>query len=128
MQVVVDFHYAHGRPLKLTNMRTVYGSYTARSIGCWKLNERPVLGRVWRSVDDLVWSNTAGTGHPEHRFRNPRWMAYAAIGGDRVAIAQYIAPRSEEHTSELQSLMRISYAVFCLKKQKKHHDITTTRN
>src|SRR3546814_3647092 len=29
-------------------------------------------------------------------------------------------PRSEEHTSELQSLMRISYAVFCLKK-KKHH-------
>src|SRR3546814_4351447 len=33
--------------------------------------------------------------------------------------AIYIA-RSEEHTSELQSLMRISYAVFCLKKKKKH--------
>src|SRR3546814_1901181 len=29
--------------------------------------------------------------------------------------------RSEEHTSELQSLMRISYAVFCLKKKKKKH-------
>src|SRR3546814_6084699 len=29
-------------------------------------------------------------------------------------------PRSEEHTSELQSLMRISYAVFCLKKKKLH--------
>src|SRR3546814_17657185 len=29
-------------------------------------------------------------------------------------------PRSEEHTSELQSLMRISYAVFCLKKKKGH--------
>src|SRR3546814_2133367 len=29
--------------------------------------------------------------------------------------------RSEEHTSELQSLMRISYAVFCLKKTKTHH-------
>src|SRR3546814_8566907 len=29
--------------------------------------------------------------------------------------------RSEEHTSELQSLMRISYAVFCLKKKKKRH-------
>src|SRR3546814_3676269 len=29
--------------------------------------------------------------------------------------------RSEEHTSELQSLMRISYAVFCLKKKKPHH-------
>src|SRR3546814_947077 len=34
-------------------------------------------------------------------------------------------PRSEEHTSELQSLMRISYAVFCLKKQNK---TTTTNN
>src|SRR3546814_2069895 len=35
--------------------------------------------------------------------------------------------RSEEHTSELQSLMRISYAVFCLKKKKKHikHNNTT---
>src|SRR3546814_8930700 len=33
--------------------------------------------------------------------------------------------RSEEHTSELQSLMRISYAVFCLKKKKKQ---TTTKN
>src|SRR3546814_6806996 len=33
--------------------------------------------------------------------------------------AQFLAPqRSEEHTSELQSLMRISYAVFCLKKNK----------
>src|SRR3546814_10440330 len=31
--------------------------------------------------------------------------------------------RSEEHTSELQSLMRISYAVFCLKKKKDHHRI-----
>src|SRR3546814_1361202 len=35
-----------------------------------------------------------------------------------VAIARLAAARSEEHTSELQSLMRISYAVFCLKKKK----------
>src|SRR3546814_1619904 len=33
------------------------------------------------------------------------------------------ACRSEEHTSELQSLMRISYAVFCLKKKKKNHKL-----
>src|SRR3546814_5339872 len=32
--------------------------------------------------------------------------------------------RSEEHTSELQSLMRISYAVFCLKKKKQIYDLT----
>src|SRR3546814_1470044 len=37
-----------------------------------------------------------------------------------AAVASPDAMRSEEHTSELQSLMRISYAVFCLKKQKKH--------
>src|SRR3546814_3111702 len=35
------------------------------------------------------------------------------------------AERSEEHTSELQSLMRISYAVFCLKKKKKHKNTIT---
>src|SRR3546814_9542862 len=36
--------------------------------------------------------------------------------------------RSEEHTSELQSLMRISYAVFCLKKKKKTEDTTIEKN
>src|SRR3546814_10053265 len=36
----------------------------------------------------------------------------------RADAANGIVPRSEEHTSELQSLMRISYAVFCLKKKK----------
>src|SRR3546814_6439215 len=35
-------------------------------------------------------------------------------------MAMEAPPRSEEHTSELQSLMRISYAVFCLKKKKIH--------
>src|SRR3546814_2928751 len=35
--------------------------------------------------------------------------------------------RSEEHTSELQSLMRISYAVFCLKKKKKNNNTYTTK-
>src|SRR3546814_3674291 len=41
-------------------------------------------------------------------------LVIAIIGGTRAA-------RSEEHTSELQSLMRISYAVFCLKKKNKIH-------
>src|SRR3546814_5689558 len=38
------------------------------------------------------------------------------------------APRSEEHTSELQSLMRISYAVFCLKKKNSHRERPSTYN
>src|SRR3546814_1340225 len=38
------------------------------------------------------------------------------------------AARSEEHTSELQSLMRISYAVFCLQKKKHKHDYNEMHN
>src|SRR3546814_1803893 len=41
-------------------------------------------------------------------------MSYAIIGFGKIG------QRSEEHTSELQSLMRISYAVFCLKKKNTH--------
>src|SRR3546814_2075284 len=49
----------------------------------------------------------------------PVSSAVAAISASNCALrASYW--RSEEHTSELQSLMRISYAVFCLKKKNKH--------
>src|SRR3546814_1492256 len=41
-------------------------------------------------------------------------------GGGGLGQAVSVTNRSAEHTSELQSLMRISYAVFCLKKKKKH--------
>src|SRR3546814_4758523 len=44
----------------------------------------------------------------------------AQSGRSRLRTARRIAIRSEEHTSELQSLMRISYAVFCLKKKNNH--------
>src|SRR3546814_3439518 len=47
-----------------------------------------------------------------------RAFADARASGAQAAAAH---PRSEEHTSELQSLMRISYAVFCLKKKKNKH-------
>src|SRR3546814_3997815 len=38
-----------------------------------------------------------------------------------IGVGTRVTARSEEHTSELQSLMRISYAVFCLKKKKNNH-------
>src|SRR3546814_7715625 len=43
-----------------------------------------------------------------------------------ILLVEHARPpcRSEEHTSELQSLMRISYAVFCLKKKKQKHRVT----
>src|SRR3546814_5747107 len=43
-----------------------------------------------------------------------------ARGHSLARVCQGPSDRSEEHTSELQSLMRISYAVFCLKKKKKN--------
>src|SRR3546814_7123320 len=52
----------------------------------------------------------AQAGHQFHEVAGA--VPAVELGG------QYAVPRSEEHTSELQSLMRISYAVFCLKKKK----------
>src|SRR3546814_1331668 len=52
----------------------------------------------------------------------------AADGGESQQVEGEILgrpERSEEHTSELQSLMRISYAVFCLKKKKHNYQMTT---
>src|SRR3546814_8496776 len=46
----------------------------------------------------------------------------------RITLRFAKAIRSEEHTSELQSLMRISYAVFCLKKKNKTNRFTLTHN
>src|SRR3546814_2030442 len=49
-----------------------------------------------------------------------RAVAFMEMQGVALAVAEHLdfQMRSEEHTSELQSLMRISYAVFCLKKKK----------
>src|SRR3546814_20913587 len=46
----------------------------------------------------------------------------ATVIGRQPPAAECAGIRSEEHTSELQSLMRISYAVFCLNKKKVHHN------
>src|SRR3546814_9293487 len=57
---------------------------------------------------------------PLHEF-----LPHAEEDFVEVAAATGIAVRSEEHTSELQSLMRISYAVFCLKKKNNHTQTPT---
>src|SRR3546814_2940640 len=54
-------------------------------------------------------------------FERPDETGIDTAGADQ---ADADAVRSEEHTSELQSLMRISYAVFCLKKKKENYSIT----
>src|SRR3546814_1801722 len=52
----------------------------------------------------------------------PSRPSATSSGEDRTALIT----RSEEHTSELQSLMRISYAVFCLKKKKRNNEMIKT--
>src|SRR3546814_2330218 len=74
------------------------------------------LDLVWRLFGnkadelDLLWLGAP----PEGATRN---AATLVLSPDPALRAQL---RSEEHTSELQSLMRISYAVFCLKKKTQH--------
>src|SRR3546814_7031793 len=79
----------------------------------------------------LFRSRGKADGHREVRCLLPRldsparqvrsWPRSAATGGARLPERWHL--RSEEHTSELQSLMRISYAVFCLKKKKNQTQI-----
>src|SRR3546814_4249889 len=54
-------------------------------------------------------------------WRMPKGISWGILTANCLAqslLAVGVVARSEEHTSELQSLMRISYAVFCLKKKK----------
>src|SRR3546814_10230856 len=70
---------------------------------------------------------TSGTPALKRRPNSPAtkdWQARAAISGtarEFPSPVRHADRRSEEHTSELQSLMRNSYAVFCLKKKNKRH-------
>src|SRR3546814_9040726 len=68
---------------------------------------------------------TTASSTPATRPRQPAWAAPIQLPssahsntGRQSAVSTAQTTRSEEHTSELQSLMRISYDVFCLKKQK----------
>src|SRR3546814_1589936 len=73
-------------------------------------------------------------GDPEPLLECPRlsgpaqYRAQGAGGSQPQVAAHGGAVRSEEHTSELQSLMRISYAVFCLKKKKQKKQNKNTLN
>src|SRR3546814_4470706 len=63
---------------------------------------------------------TLRNDRPEHSIRCDQAEMFKNPSASKTFLARSsIRSRSEEHTSELQSLMRISYAVFCLKKKKK---------
>src|SRR3546814_10833106 len=80
-------------------------------------------GRAASDVPRALWDRLEGLPC----WRRPPWRFYPAGGSPLWAESSLphsahepgFPDRSEEHTSELQSLMRISYAVFCLKKNNK---------
>src|SRR3546814_9992907 len=96
-----------------------------------EIDPRPLLAAL--AVHPELWNeNTLRTTHPQspHTETDDIWVWFNAIPEDPAAVVDdcevipyHAWDRSEEHTSELQSLMRISYAVFCLNKK-----ITNTTN
>src|SRR3546814_4130948 len=73
-----------------------------------------------RHLPDLRHGAGAGNAEPGRRGESGAARLLAPVLVD-VAADPDRSGRSEEHTSELQSLMRISYAVFCLKKKKNNY-------
>src|SRR3546814_7629336 len=86
----------------------------------------------WDAYGQYLNYHEGWTGYRNRSYAHKAWLKRVArkvqVRAERFG-AQYRScerelaeeiGRSEEHTSELQSLMRISYAVFCLKKKKKN--------
>src|SRR3546814_8419377 len=82
---------------------------------------------VWMEVDSILRQQSGGKksiddfAHAFFGMRDGDWGVLTYTLDDVDATLNGIQ-RSEENTSELQSLMRISYAVFCLKKNITNHD------
>src|SRR3546814_1673408 len=85
----------------------------ALRLGEWPNNLRAVL--ILTATALFFW---AAIAWPAGVYRNLIRFSGARASGRLFYACALLAIRSEEHTSELQPLMRISYAVFCLKKKK----------
>src|SRR3546814_6221823 len=84
---------------------------------------RRVVGRCMQEGLERGQCIIQGFGRRRHEMGERRGRA----ADPDLGLAELARLRSEEHTSELQSLMRISYAVFCLKKKKKDNTKTTQK-
>src|SRR3546814_5860314 len=89
------------RPLHESFFNTIYDQYKDRLYGYILaiVHSPEVAEDITHELFVRIWTDRQSLGHVNN-------------------IEHYLFARSEEHTSELQSLMRISYAVFCLKKKK----------
>src|SRR3546814_8719736 len=80
-----------------------------------------------RDSDRILGLLASKTRRAENGERVAEHLLLTPYNPARVEGGEMLSVRSEEHTSELQSLMRISYAVFCLKKQQKQNHMTTSQ-
>src|SRR3546814_10419262 len=85
----------------------------------------PDIVGTWRLVETEARDPDGSPLPDRYAPYGQRPMGIVTFTADGRMMAVLCDGRSEEHTSELQSLMRISYAVFCLKKKTK---ITTTHD
>src|SRR3546814_9459884 len=123
--------------LRLHDPLIAIGSTEFRSMDFTAPQRRAVIAiqRIQRGTDQRPHAETdpAGGAHRRHQVQAGEHAEAGGEIGERhperafeigVRTAQH---RSEEHTSELQSLMRISYAVFCLKKKTNENSVTKTQ-
>src|SRR3546814_6855102 len=121
------------RPPRSTRTDTLFPYTTLFRSFVGLLGERLAVDQI------LVFHRARRVGDHRHGERIP--LGHAIALGDDMAVVEhqigavgdtvdrpFAAVRSEEHTSELQSLMRISYAVFCLKKKKNNTNINKNNN
>src|SRR3546814_1289578 len=110
------------RPPRSTRTDTLFPYTTLfRSAGPGHAGAAGSPSMTWRSRDCHLHGQYLPPAVPVDADRDQHRLAsnHAAFAHFLVAgIKDQIRERSEEHTSELQSLMRISYAVFCLNKKK----------
>src|SRR3546814_3794922 len=90
----------------------VYGLWYGKGIGVDRACESLKLGNLEGASANGGFLAIAGDDHGGKSSDSAHQSEHTLIAA--------MLPRSEEHTSELQSLMRISYAVFCLKKKKNY--------
>src|SRR3546814_3744396 len=97
------------------------------------------ISKLAAAIDIVMYLRSEVVPNGDGTFRKQRWVEEVLVVQPSIDAARgyattpIFAPnqlgqavRSEEHTSELQSLMRISYAVFCLKKKKILHNRITS--
>src|SRR3546814_3754322 len=129
---IMNSLFTPARPPKRPRPRSPGRAKGQKKVGATPLTYESVLRKNYTTkgagLQGFAWSVASGPSPPalfpcagEERTR---WRTIQRLI-KRMRGSTFVYPRSEEHTSELQSLMRSSYAVFCLKKKMKSDDHLT---